>query len=103
MMRKMPADRSGTSRDSCDTIVALGDCTMSGNTLFAKNSDRPVHEAQPLELHARTMISVLSDHWLDDDVSSVFNPFPGEIRSVCMHRSATTNRVRRRAWLLICV
>jgi secernin len=34
-------------------MVALGDCTMSGGTLFAKNSDRPVHEAQPLELHAR--------------------------------------------------
>lgn len=33
---------------SCDTIVALGNSTKSGNVIFAKNSDRPVNEAQPL-------------------------------------------------------
>ncbi|MCD7990601.1 MAG: C69 family dipeptidase [Clostridia bacterium] len=33
---------------SCDTIVALGNCTESGNVIFAKNSDRPLGEAQPL-------------------------------------------------------
>ena len=33
---------------SCDTMVALGNSTKSGNTIFAKNSDRPVTEAQPL-------------------------------------------------------
>ncbi|WP_367925661.1 C69 family dipeptidase [uncultured Ruthenibacterium sp.] len=33
---------------SCDTMVALGNSTRSGNILFAKNSDRPVNEAQPL-------------------------------------------------------
>lgn len=39
---------------SCDTIVALGSATANGQTLFAKNSDRPEHEAQPLVLHDRT-------------------------------------------------
>lgn len=33
---------------SCDTLVALGSCTKSGNVIFAKNSDRPLFEAQPL-------------------------------------------------------
>lgn len=33
---------------SCDTMVALGNSTKSGNVIFAKNSDRPVTEAQPL-------------------------------------------------------
>ena len=34
---------------SCDTLVALGAETRSGRTLFAKNSDRPSTECQPLE------------------------------------------------------
>ncbi|MDA0709007.1 MAG: hypothetical protein O3B73_02210 [bacterium] len=38
---------------SCDTMVALGDTTIHGQTIFAKNSDRPAVECQPLELHAR--------------------------------------------------
>src|SRR5690349_22758597 len=38
---------------SCDTMVALGPATVNGQTLFAKNSDRPEHEAQPLVLHER--------------------------------------------------
>ena len=33
---------------SCDTMVALGNSTKNGNVIFAKNSDRPVTEAQPL-------------------------------------------------------
>jgi secernin len=33
---------------SCDTLVALGPRTASGATLFAKNSDRPPAECQPL-------------------------------------------------------
>ena len=33
---------------SCDTMVALGNSTKSGNVIFAKNSDRPLGEAQPL-------------------------------------------------------
>ena len=33
---------------SCDTMVALGTATRSGQTIFAKNSDRPVDECQPL-------------------------------------------------------
>jgi dipeptidase len=38
---------------SCDTMVALPSATAHGQTLFAKNSDRPADECQPLELHAR--------------------------------------------------
>ena len=33
---------------SCDTMVALGTTTRKGQTLFAKNSDRPAGECQPL-------------------------------------------------------
>jgi len=33
---------------SCDTMVALGTTTRKGQTLFAKNSDRPASECQPL-------------------------------------------------------
>lgn len=33
---------------SCDTMVALGNSTKNGNVIFAKNSDRPITEAQPL-------------------------------------------------------
>ena len=38
---------------SCDTMVALGNSTVSGQTIFAKNSDRPADECQPLVLHER--------------------------------------------------
>lgn len=38
---------------SCDTMVALGNTTVSGQTIFAKNSDRPADECQPLVLQAR--------------------------------------------------
>lgn len=38
---------------SCDTMVALGNTTVSGQTIFAKNSDRPADECQPLILRAR--------------------------------------------------
>ncbi len=37
----------------CDTIVALGNSTKSGELLFAKNSDRDPNEAQLLEWHDR--------------------------------------------------
>ncbi len=33
---------------SCDTMVALPNSTRNGQTLFAKNSDRPEEECQPL-------------------------------------------------------
>ena len=33
---------------SCDTLVAVGAATRGGRTLFAKNSDRPSTECQPL-------------------------------------------------------
>lgn len=38
---------------SCDTMVALAEATSHGQTVFAKNSDRPWDECQPLELHER--------------------------------------------------
>ncbi|MCC6444543.1 MAG: hypothetical protein IT210_13945 [Armatimonadetes bacterium] len=38
---------------SCDTMVALGNSTRNGQTVFAKNSDRPDRECQPLVLRER--------------------------------------------------
>ena len=38
---------------SCDTMVALGSATHSGQIVFAINSDRPVDECQPLVQRAR--------------------------------------------------
>ena len=38
---------------SCDTMVALGNSTIIGQTIFAKNSDRPADECQPLVLRER--------------------------------------------------
>jgi len=35
-------------RVSCDSMVALGSRTATGTTIFAKNSDRPAAECQPL-------------------------------------------------------
>lgn len=35
-------------RVACDSLVALGSVTAEGRTLFAKNSDRPASECQPL-------------------------------------------------------
>lgn len=35
-------------RLACDSLVALGDATRDGRVHFAKNSDRPEQEAQPL-------------------------------------------------------
>ena len=34
-------------------MVALGRATRQGQTIFAKNSDRPADECQPLVLHPR--------------------------------------------------
>lgn len=36
----------------CDTFVATGSYTSSGNMIFGKNSDREPNEAQSLEVHA---------------------------------------------------
>lgn len=33
---------------SCDSMVATGASTVTGNVIYAKNSDRPLNEAQPL-------------------------------------------------------
>jgi len=42
------AARSLTARVACDSLVALGNATADGVVLFAKNSDRPAGECQPL-------------------------------------------------------
>ena len=39
--------------DGCDTLIAPPGDTASGNTIFAKNSDRPPTETQPLVKHDR--------------------------------------------------
>lgn len=39
---------AAAARVSCDSLVALGNATADGVTLFAKNSDRPAGEPQPL-------------------------------------------------------
>jgi len=49
-------------RVSCDSLVALGNATADGAVLFAKNSDRPANECQPLaqvRRHAHAPGSVL--------------------------------------------
>jgi secernin len=43
----------GEVRVACDSLVALGGSTADGATLFAKNSDRPANECQPLFQIAR--------------------------------------------------
>ncbi|MDH4196028.1 MAG: C69 family dipeptidase [Candidatus Aminicenantes bacterium] len=40
---------------ACDTWVALRNATARGITLFAKNSDRPLFDSQPLILHPRAL------------------------------------------------
>ena len=39
---------AGVRRVACDSLVALGNATADGAVLFAKNSDRPATECQPL-------------------------------------------------------
>jgi secernin len=41
-------ERATMRETSCDTLVVLGRHTRDGHTLFAKNSDRPPDECQPL-------------------------------------------------------
>jgi secernin len=45
---RRPATAPAHARVSCDSLVALGSRTAGGRTIFAKNSDRPAAEAQPL-------------------------------------------------------
>jgi len=40
----------------CDTWVAMKDATLDGKVIFAKNSDRPIFDSQPLVLQPR-------QHW----------------------------------------
>src|SRR5206468_1687140 len=53
--RRMMQIRQGETRmlRSCDTMTALAAVTAHGQTLFAKNSDRPANECQPLVQHER--------------------------------------------------
>lgn len=46
-----------SARVACDSLVALGNSTEDGNVLFAKNSDRPAFECQPLvQLPAQALL-----------------------------------------------
>lgn len=47
-----------TYRIACDSLVALGSVTADGRVHFAKNSDRPELEAQPLLQQARQQHAV---------------------------------------------
>jgi len=51
-------------------MVAVPGATRHGHTVFAKNSDRPKDECQPLELHARR------SHAPDSTVRCTFIPIP---------------------------
>ena len=55
---------------SCDTFVALGNSTKSGHTIFAKNSDRPVTEAQPLVIYPA------ADHDIGTQVQCTYISIP---------------------------
>lgn len=55
---------------SCDTMVALGNSTASGNLLFAKNSDRPLTEAQPL------VVIPAADHKANEMVQCTYIQIP---------------------------
>ena len=48
MNRTDPTRPSIPFRIACDSLVALGNATRDGRVHFAKNSDRPTLEAQPL-------------------------------------------------------
>lgn len=37
--------------DACDTWVAMKDVTTTGTTILGKNSDRPIHDCQPLMMY----------------------------------------------------
>jgi len=45
--------RDKRARISCDSLVALPHASADGTVLFAKNSDRPADECQPLHLQPR--------------------------------------------------
>lgn len=47
---KILSDKKGRLR-SCSTFAAMQGATSDGSVIFAKNSDRPVNESQPLEYH----------------------------------------------------
>ena len=49
----------------CDTMVSTGASSSGGATLFAKNSDRPADEAQPLELHAAARPAVSKTQFVE--------------------------------------
>jgi dipeptidase len=54
---------------SCDTMVALGEATENGQTIFAKNSDRPSDECQPLvRVQRRDAMSIRPTARGEDDL-----------------------------------
>ena len=62
----------------CDTMVALGNATESGQTLFAKNSDRPPEECQPLVQQERL------SHAANAVTRCQFIKLP-QVRTTCRH------------------
>lgn len=50
-----PSGGSPRYAAGCDTMVALAEATLRERTLFAKNSDRPPGECQPLALFERAI------------------------------------------------
>jgi len=56
--------------ESCDTMVAVPSSTQHAQTVFAKNSDRPKDECQPLELHQR------QDHGVGTQANCLFLTVP---------------------------
>jgi secernin len=63
---------------SCDTMVALGSVTNNQQTIFAKNSDRPADECQPLLLKDRV------DHPKGIEARCQFVSFP-EVETTFRH------------------
>lgn len=72
----MSTERRSVTRVGCDSLVALGARTATGTTLFAKNSDRPAAECQPLFQSGRrrpgTGAKIRCRTTLIDDVPETF-------------------------------
>ena len=70
---------------SCDTMVPPGEATAHGQTLFAKNSDRPADECQPLVQRYRQA------HPLDAVTRCQFVELRGRTGAGAMGRSRFSN------------
>ena len=67
-----------TIPQSCDTMVATPAATKQGQMIFAKNSDRPWDECQPLELHQR------QEHAPDSQTGTQFVAVP-QVKTTWRH------------------